>query len=308
MTPFRSTTFRRLAAGAAALALPLTAVDSSSAQTHAAQTHAAQALSAQALSAQAHSAQVQARAAWQPATQQCTINDPRLDEISGMSRSTYSRPLRWVHNDSGDTARFFAISKGCHVRAQIKVALPKPTDWEDMAAGPNHTLWFGDIGDNGETRSSISVVRVKEPRVIRNRTVKATVFRLAYPDGAHNAEALMVRPRSGRVYVATKSKTSGAVYRAPKVLSPTGINVMTKVLSGTPRGLSSADWRRDGKGFFLGGYTSIWVFDSFSSAPQVVPFAAPVDFNEAAAWTRTGRAVSLTGEGTPKPVWLLRSN
>lgn len=247
-------------------------------------------------------------AEWQPATKRCTINDARLDEISGMSRSTYPRKLRWVHNDSGDSARFFAVSKTCRVRAEFQVGVPEAVDWEDMAAGPNHTLWFGDIGDNGADRQTISVVRVKEPRVISSRRVKATVFRLAYPNGPRNAEGLMVQPRSGRVFVVTKSKVDkgAAIYRAPKVLSATRVNVMNKVMSGAPRGLSSADWRPGGKGFFLGGYNGIWVYDSFTSAPKVVSFDAAVDFIEAVAWTRSGTAVSLTGEGVGKPLWLMR--
>ncbi|MFZ2501523.1 MAG: hypothetical protein WAW88_02455 [Nocardioides sp.] len=245
-------------------------------------------------------------ATWDTGTVACVINDARIKESSGMSRSTYKRKVRWVHNDSGDTARFFAVSKRCRVRAEITVRLPKPTDWEDMASGPDHTLWFGDIGDNGAKRPEISVVRVKEPKKLRNRTLKRpVVFRLAYPDGPHNAEAMMVHPTSGRVYVITKSPTLGGIYRAPKELSSTGLNVMTRIAD-APTGLSSADFDRFGERFFLGGYRSIFVYDAFGAEPVRVPFNDNILFTEAATWARGRHKVLVTGEKVGRPIWRLK--
>ena len=88
-----------------------------------------------------------------------------------------------------------------------------------MAAGPGPQpgksyLYIGDIGDNSEARSEIVVYRIPEPVVVPAdaTTTKAKphltdppeVFRLRYPDGKHDAEALLVHPQTGHLYVVTK--------------------------------------------------------------------------------------------------------
>ena len=57
-----------------------------------------------------------------------------------------------------------------------------------------------------------------------------TTLRFAYADGrSHNAEALLVHPKTGRLYVVTKNSSGGAVYRAPAQLRTGAVNILTKV-------------------------------------------------------------------------------
>ena len=123
---------------------------------------------------------------WGEVTKRCKVKDDRIVENSGMSRSTYRPNTLFVHNDSGGGARFFAIDDRCRTTAVFTVPGAPAKDWEDMASGPGHTLWFGDIGGN---RSEVNVVVVKEPKRLRGRALSHTTYRLSYPDGAHNAEA-----------------------------------------------------------------------------------------------------------------------
>ena len=75
---------------------------------------------------------------------------------------------------------------------------------------------MGDIGDNDNERSSISVFRVLVgPGRI---DVAPRRYRLVYPNGHPNAESLFV-DRLGRLHVITKSFGGGVVYRAPARLS-----------------------------------------------------------------------------------------
>ena len=85
-------------------------------------------------------------AGWEPLRQVCQVQDTDITENSGMSRSTYRRSVMFVHNDSGGGPRFFAIGTGCRTKAVFDVPGAPAKDWEDMASGPGHTLWFGDIG------------------------------------------------------------------------------------------------------------------------------------------------------------------
>ncbi|HSV40659.1 MAG TPA: hypothetical protein VLI04_17990 [Nocardioidaceae bacterium] len=155
------------------------------------------------------------------------LSDPAITESSGLARSTYARPLIWTHNDSGDTARIFAIRPNGQTRATLELRCANASDWEDISTGPDHTLWVGDIGDNALARTTIQVYRLQEPQEPRTGTVSCRRFDFAYPDGPHDAEALMVNPETGRLWIASKASDAGTFYRAPRQLSPDHVNVLT---------------------------------------------------------------------------------
>ena len=85
--------------------------------------------------------------------------------------------------------------------ADLDVPGAEAVDWEDLALGPGPggrpLLYLGDIGDNREARETVDVYRVPEPRATSGATATApaTRLRLRYPDGAHDAETLLVAPR-----------------------------------------------------------------------------------------------------------------
>jgi hypothetical protein len=119
------------------------------------------------------------------------VDAPGLTEASGL---VLARGMLWTHDDSGGPASLFALS----TRGRLVRELPLPgatnVDWEDIAAR-GRTLYVGDIGDNAETRPYVVVYRVAA-RVER--------IALRYPDGPHDAEALLV-DRSGALVIVTKS-------------------------------------------------------------------------------------------------------
>jgi len=175
-----------------------------------------------------------------------SFRDSAIVESSGIVSSSYSDRLVHTHNDSGDTARFFAVDfRGCTL-ARFNVSDASATDWEDMAhsTGPSGTptLWFGDIGDNGYSRPTIQVYRVTEPHLTPHgsgacpkpleRRIKGARYALMYPDGSHDAETLMADPGTGRLYIVTKAESHGEVptlYSAPLPLRSGSMNIMHKV-------------------------------------------------------------------------------
>lgn len=238
---------------------------------------------------------------WSGVTRACRVKDTRILENSGMSRSTYERRVLFTHNDSGDSARFFALGRRCGTRAVFKVPGAPVSDWEDMAAGPHHTLWFGDIGGNNP-RSRVDVVRVTEPRRIRSASLAHTAYRLAYPDGAHNAEGLMVRPGSGRVFVVTKASSGAAIYRAPRRLRIDRVNRLTRVAS-APAIVTGADFSPTGRLFVLRTYTHAYVYDGLGDADPVdIDLPSAHTFGESVAFAR-GNAIWFGAEGRRQWVW-----
>lgn len=226
------------------------------------------------------------------------LHDSSIRESSGLARSNYTRGIVWTHNDSGDGNRIFGVGKDGRTKAELRLKGASARDWEDIASGPDRTLWVGDIGDNRRARNSISVYRITEPRKLGSRAVPATRYDLRYPDGAHDAEGLLVRP-NGRVFVISKS-SSGALYRAPKKLSTSRVNVMKKVGS-VPNGVTAAAWRPGG-GLVLTNYKRAFVYDRVNGTPRI--YNKP-DLNqgESAEFARSGARLLLGSEGRNSPVY-----
>ena len=146
----------------------------------------------------------------QPPVQVGTLTPGNLTEVSGIVGGHPSDTL-WVHNDSGDSARFYAISPSGTLLGTFLLAGAGAVDWEDMAIGPKpgggSYLYFGDIGDNNADRAEIAVYRVTEPQSTTGATIAAVdqaVARLQYPGGARNAESLLVDPQTGELFIITK--------------------------------------------------------------------------------------------------------
>src|SRR5690242_21941395 len=97
-------------------------------------------------------------------------NDYRLNEASGIARGIASPGILYVHNDSGDSARVFALDARTGL-ARAVIYLPGAVnhDWEDIAVAPDAhgtpSLWIADTGDNNTNRAEVQLYRIDEPKV-----------------------------------------------------------------------------------------------------------------------------------------------
>ena len=154
-----------------------------------------------------------------PPTTLATIKDKSISESSGLVASRTTPGAYWTHNDSGDGPFIYAIDTRGESLGTFRVNGAQNRDWEDIAAGPGPQanksyLYLGDIGDNDSVRPEVIVYRVAEPalsattsKFTKSRpgtTEPAEAISLKYPDGAHDAEALLVHPRTGNIYIVTK--------------------------------------------------------------------------------------------------------
>jgi len=165
-----------------------------------------------------------------------TVDFGDLRQASGIAASRNNQAVLWTHNDSGDAARVFAIdAQGQHLGTYNLPNVSK-TDFEDMAIGPGPVtnvlyLYVGDIGDNNSSRSDITLIQIPEPAVDPRQasrpptiTVKGLrAITLTYPDGAHNAETLLVDPSTGDVFIGTKQAGACRIYVARKQQIDTGV-------------------------------------------------------------------------------------
>ena len=148
-----------------------------------------------------------------------TIKNLAVSESSGLVASRTSPGVYWTHNDSGDGPFIYAMGEKGDSFGVWRVTGAEADDWEDISVGPGPQadksyLYIGDIGDNDSTRKHIVIYRVLEPtptladqqssKAKPRVTEPAEVIRLRYPDGAHDAEALLVDPKTGKIFIVTK--------------------------------------------------------------------------------------------------------
>jgi len=231
--------------------------------------------------------------------------DGRITESSGLGTSSYGDGIVYTHNDSGDTARLFAVNSAGATVAVYTLQGAVNHDWEDMATGTDAAgrpvLYFGDIGDNAATRTEIDVYQVPEPHG-PSANVSWVRYRFRYPDGAHNAEALMVDPHSHRIYIASKAAIGqGELYQAPAIPSTTDINVLAPVRP-VPTLTTAGDISPDGQHMVLLTY-----FRAYWSAGVTGTLTAfdvtEQQQDEAIAFTRDEKSVLVGSEGVHSGVY-----
>jgi hypothetical protein len=169
---------------------------------------------------------------------------PRIREASGLTLSRRTSGVLWTHNDSGQPV-LYAIDTSGTLRGRVGVPNATVVDWEDVTAAhcqSGDCLYIADIGDNDRSRSAITIYRVPEPQATDAQAAPPEVFTAAYPDGAHDAEALFVVDDA--LFVITKDD-AGVLYR----ISPGGPGKVVKAERigelGIPR-VTDADVSADG--------------------------------------------------------------
>ena len=201
-------------------------------------------------------------------------------------------------NDSGDIGRVFTIDVATGETVGVTYWADGPDDVEALApAGAGH-VWVADIGDNSASRDSIEVTRV--PVGDGDRTVDEETIDLVYPDGARDAEALLVHPGTGRLYVATKGIFGGELYAAPPEPADDAPNRLG--LIGEVTGIvTDGAFFPDGEHLILRTYSNAVVY-TFPGLEQVGAFDLPSQEQGEGIAAASTRFVHLSSEGQQAPV------
>ena len=263
----------------------------------------------------------------------CEINSREVAESSGIAASRTTPGYIWTHNDSGGGAYIYAFNRQCRRGGTWRVTGASARDWEDIAARTDPAsgrsyLYIGDTGDNRSVRENIIVYRVEEPaitptdaatnRANARNTAPAVAIRLRYPDGAHDAEALLVHPTTGDIYIITKEFGRAAgVYkaRAPhNEVATTTLERVGEVMLASVFGsiVTGGDISADG--------TRVALCDYFQAYELILPEGSNSNFDviwrerptaiplgerrqgEAIAYRPDGRALLATSEQRPSPL------
>jgi len=167
----------------------------------------------------------------------CTIHDPRLIELSGLIATARGYIVINDSSDVADRKPVFFLTRNCAVNKTVSFP-SEPRDPEDLALSPDQkTLWISDTGDLDAQRETVALWKMPA-----DGSKQPEIYRLKYPDGAKDAEALLIG-KDGLPIIVTK--TGGFVYRAtaplrknvPTVLEKAGEVTLTRTNTSNPLGV-----------------------------------------------------------------------
>lgn len=243
------------------------------------------------------------------------IENDRLREISGIAASWRNPGILWVHNDSGDRNRIYAIDGRGRHRGTFTLVGARARDWEDIAVGPGPApgasyIYVADIGDNDNKFPAVHVYRVREPALPdtlapgKFRLLQVDRLTFTYPDRPRDAETLMIDPLSGDLYIVTKREKQVRVYRAAAPITPGEQQELVLAAKLPFRYAVAGDISRDGRKILIKSYSEIYYWQrrrpeplaqALRRPPQRVPYV-PEPQGEAVCWDPDGAGYYTTSE------------
>lgn len=167
-----------------------------------------------------------------------TVSDQRIASPTGIATDTATSSYWMVTRTGG---QLYALSRTGQVKGTVTYRAD-PSQVE-AAAYRSGRLYLGDIGDPDTNREFVSVYLF--PNLTENAgTVTYQRWDLSYPDGQHDAQAMVV-DGAGRLYLITRGEDAG-VYAAPAVPSRDGVNQLERV-GDAPDGVTDAVWISDSR-------------------------------------------------------------
>ena len=228
----------------------------------------------------------------------CIVSDPAITETSGLAASHQHPGVIWLHNDSGDIARLFAVEIASGEKlVELEVVGIDARDWEDVAIAPcspqssdTECLFIADIGNNNLDRTDLVIHRVQEPAQLGVpgtplilTAVPLDSYPIAYPfvDPEReaplipDAEAFAIDRATHHAFIWTKEDSRARLMMLPDWSSTIGEPRPLVYLGELPHGLvTGADIGPHGDRFALRTYGP---FYEFASEEVSAFLAEPID-------------------------------
>ncbi len=178
---------------------------------------------------------------------------PLLKEISGIADSEVNAGHLFAHEDGGNPAHLYLFNHEAQLVKTFYLDKVTNRDWEDMEAF-NKELFIADIGDNNSNYNNYTIYRFPEP-TLSNDTIKSIQqINFTYPDGPHDAEAMIIDPLQKDIIIITKRDTLSAFYRLPFPYTNT---TLQKLGSLPYNGVTAAAISHDGTEILIKTYDKV---------------------------------------------------
>ncbi len=252
--------------------------------------------------------------------QETAVAEQALVEASGIAASRANPGVLWIHNDSGDAPRVFAVGTDGTSLGQLVLANGPLRDLEDIALatcpdGAGWCLWLADLGNNSKGRGDLAIYAVREPAVSaaaplgKSSTSTYWRFPVTYPGGAAiDVEAMVVGGSPSTITVYEKVDASIArIFRAAAPSIPDATiafgNAGTMTSPGIAlkygRMITGADLHPSGTRVAIRTYTGVFEY-------RLAPGGTPADIDAGTLVTVTlgplsepqGEAIAYDAAGT----------
>jgi hypothetical protein len=209
-----------------------------------------------------------------------------VDEASGMSDSYANPGFFWVELDSGNPPALNLLRhNGTHGKS-IFLKGARNRDWEDLvvANGPEPTkkyIYIGEIGDNNRDYSHYAVYRIPEPPSNVDTVSNFVKIDFKYPDGAHDAEAMLVDGTTNDIYIITKRDQHSRIYKIAYPQDTSKMNTASFVVDLPYRGVVSAAINSSQTELLIKTYSSVYYYtwrnsetlgEVFKKSYQTLPY------------------------------------
>ena len=202
-----------------------------------------------------------------------------IDETSGIAKSRLWQDVFWVHNDSGDEPRIFAINslgkviipewekgkyQGIHIAGAANV------DWEDICTDSQGNLYIADCGNNDNLRRDLTIYIIKEPHP--ETTSLTSVFKKfnfyypgqdSFPPKKKNFDCEAIFYKNGSIFLLTKNRSdkNTSLYKldSPALFFDNPAVLIDEFPIGGR--VTGADCSPEGKKLAVLTYKSVWLFE-----------------------------------------------
>lgn len=200
-------------------------------------------------------------------------------ENSGIVKSRNQQDVFWMHNDSGDEPRIYAIHRDGTIHSSDRYPETPGTliggainvDWEDITAMEDGTLIVGDVGNNQNDRRDLTLYLIDEPAAAAGRTTFRKKIFIRYPDQPsipaptsdfnYDCEAIFSLGKDLIFLTKHRSNQATKVYRLSDFSE--GITHPLDLLEEFElEGQAvAADSRPDGSQIVVASYDTLWLFE-----------------------------------------------
>lgn len=262
----------------------------------------------------------------------------QLMEASGIQASHARKGDFFVHNDDGEPVLYAIDASGADL-GTIAIVPARIRDWEDITSVPvadGRWIVIGDIGDNTAKRDSIKLYFVEEPKTVKfdryaGEQILQHALSLTYPDGPRDCEAMAYDPVDEQIVLLSKRDNPPRLYAVALATALSEeqaelkfLGSMAKLRPPTSRDRfqfggrtdfisqpTGIDISPDGTEMVIITYRSLYRYrrapgENWLSALQKQPqevVGPPAVQNEAVSYSIDGRAIYVTTEKLPAPVY-----
>ena len=193
------------------------------------------------------------------------VEETEINEASGIASSLKYPGILYTHNDSGGEAAVYVLNQIGLMPAKIILKGIENRDWEDIATcydpkDQKPYVYVVDIGDNNSSHTASFIYFFEEPDIKDTLIVVRNIQKIefVYEDGPRDAEALMIDPKTGDIYIISKRDETAKIYQLSYPQSFNEVNIARQIGTLPYKWVVAADISPSGDYILVKTYNQIY--------------------------------------------------